>query len=161
MKKFAILTRRRGLPRAQRSHPGGHRPRQAHHNAEVMGIRGGWKGLTFPDTIKLTRARVDSILNQGGAILGISRFSPYHVDGGVARLAQNVKDFNIHGLIAVGEGALSLAKRLHEEVGLPVVGVPKTIDNDVSATEETFGFDTAVSVATDAIDRLRTTARSA
>ena len=74
---------------------------------------------------------------------------------------QNVKDFNLHGIIAVGgEGTLSLAKRLHEEVQLPVVGVPKTIDNDVSATDETFGFDTAVSIATEAIDRLRTTAES-
>jgi phosphofructokinase-like protein len=135
--------------------------RAAAHDAEVMGIRGGWKGLVYPDTIKLTRERVDSIIKDGGTILGISRFSPYHVEDGVSRLVTNMRDFNVDGLIAVGgEGTLSLAKRLRDEVGLNVVGVPKTIDNDVAATEETFGFDTAVAIATEAIDRLRTTAEA-
>ncbi|MEW5855005.1 MAG: ATP-dependent 6-phosphofructokinase [Myxococcota bacterium] len=135
--------------------------RAAAHDAEVMGIRGGWRGLVTGETEKLTRAGVDHILNQGGTILGISRFSPYHVPNGPQRLVQNFKDWNLHGLIAVGgEGTLTLANRLHTEFGVPVVGVPKTIDNDVGATEETFGFDTAVSIATDAIDRLRTTAEA-
>lgn len=135
--------------------------RAAHHHAEVMGIRGGWRGFVHPDTLKLTRARVDHILNEGGTILGNSRFSPYLEEGGVTRMMQNFRDWNLEGLIAVGgEGTLTLAKRLQEEHGLPVVGVPKTIDNDVNGTDETFGFDTAVSIATDAIDRLRTTAES-
>ena len=160
MKKFAILT------------SGGDCPglnaviravvmRAAAHDAEVMGIHGGWRGLVIPDTSKLTRQAVDRILNQGGTILGISRFSPYHADLGVESLVRNIRDWNIHGLVAVGgEGTLSLALRLHKEVGLKVVGVPKTIDNDVAGTDETFGFDTAVSIATEAIDRLRTTAEA-
>jgi 6-phosphofructokinase 1 len=160
MRKFAILT------------SGGDCPglnaviravvmRSTSHHAEVMGILGGWRGLVFPDTVKLIRKQVDPILNQGGTILGVSRFSPYHSPGGVERLVQNFKDWNLFGLIAVGgDGTLGLALRLHKEVGLPVVGVPKTIDNDVNATEETFGFDTAVAIATDAIDRLRTTAEA-
>jgi phosphofructokinase-like protein len=135
--------------------------RAAHHHSEVMGIRGGWRGFVHPDTLKLTRARVDAILKDGGTILGNSRFSPYLEPQGVSRLMQNFRDWNMEGLIAVGgEGTLSLARRLHEEHGLPVVGVPKTIDNDVSGTDETFGFDTAVAIATEAIDRLRTTAES-
>ncbi|MBI5498487.1 MAG: ATP-dependent 6-phosphofructokinase [Deltaproteobacteria bacterium] len=160
MKKFGILTSGGDCPglnaviRAVTM-------RAAYHDAEVMGIRGGWRGMVYPDTVKLTRSGVDGILKEGGTILGISRFSPYHVQDGVARLVANVREFNLHGLIAVGgEGTLSLALRLHTEVGLRVVGVPKTIDNDVNATEETFGFDTAVAIATEAIDRLRTTAEA-
>lgn len=160
MKKFAILTSGGDCPglnaviRAVTM-------RAARHHAEVMGVRGGWRGLVFQDTVKLTRVQVDHILNQGGTLLGNSRFDPAKHPDGMARLLQNVADWHLDALIAVGgEGTLSLARKLHEEHGVPVVGVPKTIDNDVNGTEETFGFDTAVSIATDAIDRLRTTAEA-
>lgn len=127
---------------------------------EVMGIRGGWRGFLENDTEKLTRARVSGILHDGGTILGTTRVNPFQVKGGPERVDAAFRAWHLDGLIAVGgEGTLSLARKFYER-GNPVVGVPKTIDNDLSGTDYTFGFDTAVSIATEAIDRLRTTAEA-
>jgi 6-phosphofructokinase 1 len=128
--------------------------------AEMMGIRGGWRGLLEGDTEKLTLQRVEDILDLGGTILGTTRVNPFQEKAGPERVEAAFKAWHLDGLIAVGgDGTLSLARKLYER-GLPVVGVPKTIDNDISGTEVTFGFDTAVAIATEAIDRLRTTAEA-
>jgi ATP-dependent phosphofructokinase / diphosphate-dependent phosphofructokinase len=128
--------------------------------AEVMGVRGGWRGFLENDTEKLTRDRVKGILDEGGTILGTTRVNPYQVTGGPERVEAAFKAWRLDGLIAVGgEGTLSLANEFSTR-GLPVVGLPKTIDNDLGGTEVTFGFDTAVTIATEAIDRLRTTAEA-
>ena len=127
---------------------------------EVMGVRGGWRGFLENDTLKLTAQSTRGIVHEGGTILGTSRVNPFQIKGGAERLDAAFKAWRLDGLVAVGgDGTLSLA---HEVAGRghTVVGVPKTIDNDIGVTEVTFGFDTAVTVATDAIDRLRTTAES-
>lgn len=127
---------------------------------EVLGIRGGWRGFLDNDTEVLTRTRTRGILHVGGTILGTSRANPFQVKGGPERVDAGFKAWKLDGLIAIGgEGTLSLA-RLFAERGHRVVGVPKTIDNDISGTEVTFGFDTAIGIATEAIDRLRTTAEA-
>jgi ATP-dependent phosphofructokinase / diphosphate-dependent phosphofructokinase len=127
---------------------------------EFVGFRDGWRGPLEGLTMPLGVDDVESILTRGGTILGSSRTNPYTVDGGIDRIRQNVEASGIDALIAIGgEDTLGVAKRLTDD-GLGVVGVPKTIDNDLSATDYTFGFDTAVSIATEAIDRLHTTAES-
>ena len=127
---------------------------------EILGVRGGWRGFLENDTEVLTRVRTRGILHEGGTILGTTRVNPFQVKGGPERVEAAFRAWNLDGLIAVGgEGTLALATRFHER-GLRVVGVPKTIDNDLEGTEVTFGFDTAVSVATELIDRLRTTAEA-
>ena len=127
---------------------------------EVMGIRGGWRGFLENETVKLTRAGVRDILDQGGTVIGTTRMNPFQVKGGPERVDAAFAAWRLDGLIAVGgEGTLSLARMFFER-GHPVVGVPKTIDNDLDMTEYTFGFDTAVAIATEAIDRLRTTAEA-
>ncbi|MFZ9887796.1 MAG: 6-phosphofructokinase [Myxococcota bacterium] len=129
-------------------------------NIEVLGVRGGWRGFLENDTERLTRERVHGILDLGGTILGTTRVNPYQETGGPDAVRAAFKAWRLDGLIAVGgEGTLNLA-RMFAELGLPVVGVPKTIDNDLGGTEVTFGFDTAVTIATEAIDRLRTTAEA-
>ena len=134
--------------------------RAEQHGVEVLGIRGGWRGFLENDTEVLTRVRTRGILHEGGTILGTTRVNPFQVKGGPERVEAAFRAWNLDGLIAVGgEGTLTLATRFHER-GLRVVGCPKTIDNDLMGTEATFGFDTAVSVATDLIDRLRTTAEA-
>jgi 6-phosphofructokinase 1 len=128
---------------------------------EVVGVADGWKGLVDNDLTALTAREVSGILPRGGTIIGTSRTNPYKVDGGVERVLQNFAEAGLDALVAIGgEDTLGVAARLHAEEGLRVVGVPKTIDNDLSATDYTFGFDTAVSIATEAIDRLHTTAES-
>jgi len=128
--------------------------------AEVMGIRGGWRGFLENDTEKVTREAVSEILDEGGTILGTSRVNPFDVQGGPERVEASFRAWHLDGLVAVGgDGTQSLA-RLFAERGLPIVGVPKTIDNDLQGTDVTFGFDTAVAIAADAIGRLRTTAES-
>jgi 6-phosphofructokinase 1 len=127
---------------------------------EVLGIRGGWRGFLVGETEPLTRLRTRGILHEGGTILGTSRQNPFQEKGGAERVEAAFQAWKLDGLIAVGgEGTLSLATKFHER-GLRVVGVPKTIDNDLSGTEVTFGFDTAIEVATNLIDRLRTTAEA-
>lgn len=127
---------------------------------ELVGFRDGWRGVIEGSTMPLDVEACRGILPRGGTILGTSRTNPYKVDGGVARVHETLEAQAIDALIAIGgEDTLGVAEKLGQE-GVSVVGVPKTIDNDLSATEVTFGFHTAVQIATDAIDRLHTTAES-
>ena len=127
---------------------------------EFVGYRDGWRGPLENDWRPLGVPEVRGILPRGGTILGSSRTNPFAVDGGPARIAENLAAEEVEGLVAIGgEDTLGAASRLHD-VGINVVGVPKTIDNDLSATDYTFGFDTAVNIAMEAIDRLHTTADS-
>jgi phosphofructokinase-like protein len=125
-----------------------------------LGIRKGWKGVLERDAFALDAAAISGILHRGGTILGTSRTNPYKKDGDRARLEEGFRALGLDALVAIGgEDTLGVAARLSES-GFPVVGVPKTIDNDLSGTDVTFGFDTAVSIAVEAIDRLHTTAES-
>ncbi len=128
---------------------------------EVAAVREGWRGLVEGIVAPLGSREVSGILPRGGTILGTSRTNPYKVDGGVEQLLDTFAREGLSALVAIGgEDTLGVAARLFAEHGFPVVGVPKTIDNDLNATDYTFGFDTAVTVATEAIDRLHTTAES-
>ena len=128
---------------------------------DVVAVREGWRGLVEPIFEDLGPQQVSGILPRGGTIIGTSRTNPFKVEGGVERVLQNFRDRGLDALVAIGgEDTLGVAARLYAEHELPVVGVPKTIDNDLSGTDYTFGFDTAVSIATEAIDRLHTTAES-
>ena len=128
---------------------------------EVLGFRNGYQGLVENDFLPVTRLTVTGILPRGGTILGTSRFNPTKDESCVSRLKENWQVHRLDGLIVVGgEGSLSAARQLWEKHQLPLVGIPKTIDNDICGTDYTFGFDTAVSIVTDAIDRLHTTAES-
>ncbi|MCA6094257.1 6-phosphofructokinase [Streptomyces sp. SCA3-4] len=132
----------------------------ADHGDEVIGFHDGWRGLLEADYRPLDLEAVGGILATGGTILGSSRVQPAQLRDGVERARQHVADLGLDAVIPIGgEGTLKAA-RLLSDAGLPVVGVPKTIDNDIAATDVTFGFDTAVGVATDALDRLKTTAES-
>jgi 6-phosphofructokinase 1 len=127
----------------------------------IVGFHDGWRGPLDNLFSELTVDSTRGILPRGGTILRTSRTNPFKREDGPARIADNLDALHLHGLIAIGgEDTLGAAARLHEEHGVPVVGVPKTIDNDLGGTDMTFGFDTAVQVATDAIDRLHTTAES-
>ena len=131
---------------------------------EVLGVRRGWRGLLQKEednTQPLTADDVRYILEEGGTILLSSRTNPYKNEGDAEKVVENMQEYGIDALVAVGgDDTLGVAKRLHDDFGIQVVGCPKTIDNDLSATDTTFGYDTAVSIATEAIDRIRTTARS-
>jgi phosphofructokinase-like protein len=128
---------------------------------EVVGVRDGWRGLVDGRFMELGPREISGILPRGGTILGTTRTNPYKTDGGVQRVLSNFESAGLTALVAIGgEDTLGVATKLHAEHELPVVGVPKTIDNDLSATDYTFGFDTAVWIATEAIDRLHTTAES-
>jgi 6-phosphofructokinase 1 len=128
---------------------------------DCVGILEGWRGLTEGKFVDLTLRDVSGILPRGGTILGTSRTNPFETEDGVQAVLGNIRDRALDAVVAIGgEDTLGAAARLHREHGAPVVGVPKTIDNDLSGTDYTFGFDTAVSVATEAIDRLHTTAES-
>ncbi|MEW6074750.1 MAG: ATP-dependent 6-phosphofructokinase [Candidatus Omnitrophota bacterium] len=128
---------------------------------EVIGIKNGWKGLIEDDTIPLTLGAVSGILPKGGTILGTSRTNPYKKEGAEVKTKENFKKLGLHALIAVGgEDTLGVASKLIKD-GIPnIVGVPKTIDNDLSCTDYTFGFDTALNTAMECIDKLHTTAES-
>jgi phosphofructokinase-like protein len=127
---------------------------------QLIGFRDGWKGPMEGLTMPLDVERCRGILPRGGTILGSSRTNPYKVEGGVERVEKTLTELGVDALVAIGgEDTLGVAHKLSGD-GINVVGVPKTIDNDLSATEVTFGFHTAVQVATDAIDRLHTTAES-
>jgi len=129
-------------------------------DSEVVGILHGWEGLMDGHTMPLDRNAVRGILGRGGTILGTSRKDPYVHGDGYKSVRRTVQANGLDAVVVVGgDGTLKTALRLADE-GLPVVGVPKTIDNDIAATDFTFGFDTAVQIATDAIDRLTTTAES-
>ncbi|PIQ89959.1 MAG: 6-phosphofructokinase [Candidatus Omnitrophica bacterium CG11_big_fil_rev_8_21_14_0_20_42_13] len=127
---------------------------------EITGIKNGWKGLIENNTEKLNLASVSGILPKGGTILGTSRTNPYKNEEDLKKAKENFKKLNLYCLVAIGgEDTLGVAAKLVKE-GFNVVGVPKTIDNDLSATDFTFGFDTAINIATECIDRLHTTAES-
>jgi phosphofructokinase-like protein len=127
---------------------------------DFIGFRDGWKGPIEELTMPLGVADVRGILPRGGTILGSSRTNPFAVEGGVASIRATLARLDVDALIAIGgEDTLGVASQLHEQ-GVKVVGVPKTIDNDLNATDYTFGFDTAVNIAMEAIDRLHTTAES-
>jgi len=128
---------------------------------EIVGIKNGWKGLVENDTMPLNLGAVSGILPKGGTILGTSRTNPYKKEGELQKARDNFKKIGLDALVVVGgEDTLGVASRLLKD-GLPnIVGVPKTIDNDLSATDYTFGFDTALNVAMECIDRLHTTAES-
>jgi len=130
------------------------------HGHEFVGFRDGWRGPLEGDVIPLDVSRVRGILPRGGTILGSSRTNPYNADDGERRVLATMERLGLDGLIAVGgEDTLGVAAKL-SATGFPIVGVPKTIDNDLSGTDYTFGFNTAVTIATEAIDRLHTTAES-
>ncbi len=127
---------------------------------EFLGFRDGWKGPLEGLTMELGVAQVRGILPRGGTILGSSRTNPFSVEGGVGRIRDNLHNLGVDALIAIGgEDTLGVATKLGD-LGVNVVGVPKTIDNDLNATDYTFGFDTALNIAMEAIDRLHTTAES-
>jgi 6-phosphofructokinase 1 len=131
------------------------------HASEIVGFRDGWRGPLEGDHTELTIESTRGILPRGGTILGTSRTNPFKRDDGPRTIRETMADLGVDGLIAIGgEDTLGAANRLHAEHGLDVIGVPKTIDNDIGATDVTFGFDTAIHVATEAIDRLHTTAES-
>jgi 6-phosphofructokinase 1 len=128
------------------------------HN--LVGFRYGWRGVIECQMVDLTIASTRGILHRGGTILGTSRTNPYKTDDGVRLVLDSLRREHIDALVAIGgEDTLGVASKLIDE-GVRIVGVPKTIDNDLSATDFTFGFDTAVQIVTDAIDRLHTTAES-
>jgi 6-phosphofructokinase 1 len=126
---------------------------------EVVGVREGWRGMVEQNFEPLGREQISGILPRGGTIIGTSRTNPYKLDGGVDAVRAAFEQ--VDALVAIGgEDTLGVAARLHRDFGAGVVGVPKTIDNDLSGTDYTFGFDTAVAICTEAIDRLHTTAES-
>ncbi len=130
------------------------------YNFDVLGIREGWAGLVTGSVEPLTKYSVTGILPRGGTILGTSRTNPLKSEESLQRVLENTKKYGLDAIIVIGgEDTLGAAHKFHE-LGVPIVGVPKTIDNDLPGTDYTFGFDTAVSVATEAIDRVHTTAES-
>jgi len=130
------------------------------HGFEFVGYRDGWKGPLEGLTMELGVEQCRGILPRGGTILGSSRTNPFKIDDGVERITENLARDGVDALVAIGgEDTLGVATKL-AALGVQVVGVPKTIDNDLSGTDFTFGFDTAVNIATEAIDRLHTTAES-
>jgi phosphofructokinase-like protein len=127
----------------------------------IIGILHGWKGMITGQHEELTLRAVSGLIHRGGTILHTSRTNPFKEGNGGEKIVSTFRRLNLDALVAVGgEDTLGVASRLYEEYGLPIVGIPKTIDNDLSGTEVTFGFDTAVSIVTEAIDRIHTTAES-
>ncbi|MFA4823839.1 MAG: ATP-dependent 6-phosphofructokinase [Methanoregula sp.] len=130
------------------------------YDFETLGIRNGWQGLIDGDVEPLTDFSVSGILPKGGTILGTSRTNPLKKTSDFQKIKANIKKYGIHALVVIGgDGTLSAARDVAKQ-GIPVVGIPKTIDNDICGTDVTFGFDTAVATVTEAIDRLHTTAES-
>jgi ATP-dependent phosphofructokinase / diphosphate-dependent phosphofructokinase len=130
------------------------------HGDEIVGFKDGWRGVLEADTMPMDLAAVRGLLPRGGTVLGTSRTNPYALEGGADRVLANLDRLGIEALVPIGgEDTLGVATKL-AEAGVRVVGVPKTIDNDLDATDYTFGFDTAVGVAMEAIDRLHTTGDS-
>ncbi len=128
---------------------------------EIIGFKNGWKGLIEGNASALNFESIAGILPKGGTILGTSRTNPYKKEGGLESVKANFKKFDLHALIAVGgEDTLGVASKLIKDGITNVVGVPKTIDNDLSCTDYTFGFDTTINIAMECIDRLHTTAES-
>ncbi|TAL41010.1 MAG: ATP-dependent 6-phosphofructokinase [Salinibacterium sp.] len=130
------------------------------YKQEFVGFRDGWRGVVEGDAIPLERKDIQGIGKQGGTILGTSRTNPFDNGHGVETVRETMQRLGVDSIIAIGgEGTLAAANRL-TDAGIKIVGVPKTIDNDIAATDYAFGFDTAVEIATEAMDRLRTTGDS-
>jgi phosphofructokinase-like protein len=136
--------------------------RRAHRaNVNTYGFRNGWKGVLELQAQQLTAASTRGLLDRGGTVLGTSRVDPYREPDGIARIHEAIDIHQLDGLVMIGgEGTLSAAARLSSDEGVPIIGIPKTIDNDVAETELTIGFLTAVRTATEAVDRLHSTAES-
>ncbi|MDL9944102.1 6-phosphofructokinase [Gordonia sp. ABSL11-1] len=160
-KRFGILTSGGDCPGLNAVIRGAVLKGETVYGHEFVGFKDGWYGLVYGDIMELNRTTVRGLSHEGGTILGTSRFGPYQEpDGGAENIKKVLKNLEIDGVIAIGgEGTASASKRLFED-GINIVGVPKTIDNDLDATDYTFGFNTAVEIATEAIDRLRTTGNS-
>jgi len=127
---------------------------------EIIGIKNGWKGLITGEMELLNDYSVSGILPKGGTIIGTSRTNPFKNEEDVQKVVENIRKYGINAIVAIGgDDTLGVALKFHK-MGIPIVGVPKTIDNDLLVTDYTFGFDTAVSIVTEAIDRLHTTAES-
>lgn len=132
----------------------------AEHGCSIIGFRNGWQGVIDGDAMPLTRDDVSGILVSGGTMLGTDRCHPHNVPGGMEAVMETANNERLDALICIGgDGTLDAASKVHD-AGVPVVGIPKTIDNDVVGTDASIGFDTAVSIATEAIDRLHSTAES-
>ena len=131
-----------------------------HYGDEFIGFLEGWRGVLDNNTVALTLARVDGILDEGGTILRTSRTNVRKVEGGIAKCVEVLKANKLDALIAIGGDDTQSVTNALIEAGVPGVGVPKTIDNDLNGTDVCFGFDTAVMIATEAVDRLHTTAES-
>ena len=161
MARFGILTGGGDCPGLNAVIRGIVRAGVNQHGHEIVGFRYGWAGVLEGDSVDLTPQSTAGILHRGGTILGSSRTNPYRNDAdGTALVRASMERLALDGLIPIGgEDTLGVAGRLSAD-GVPVVGVPKTIDNDLAGTDVTFGFHTAVQIATDAIDRLHTTAES-
>lgn len=135
--------------------------RADHHNIQTFGFRNGWKGVLESQAEQLTIESTRGLLDRGGTLLGTSRVDPYREDRGIPRIREALDIHRLDGLIVIGgEGTLAATARLSQDEALPVLGIPKTIDNDVAGTELTIGFLTAVDTATEAVDRLHSTAES-
>ncbi len=130
------------------------------YNYQTVGILNGWKGIVEEDYLQLGLKEVSGIIHRGGTIIGTSRYSPFEQIGGKQLLMDKIKKADFDAIICIGgEGSMHVAQLAYES-GVHCIGIPKTIDNDIYGTDYTFGFDTAVNIATDAIDRLHTTAES-
>lgn len=133
----------------------------AEHGCSMVGFRNGWEGVINGDAVPLTRDDVSGILVHGGTMLGTARCHPHKVEGGLDAVAETAANEKLDGFICIGgDGTLKAAGKVAKATGIPVVGIPKTIDNDVVGTDAAIGFDTAVTIATEAIDRLHSTAES-
>ena len=133
----------------------------ANRGGSTLGFLEGWRGVIEGNTVELTVADTDDIIARGGTILGSSRTNPFKDDDTAQRLLETLGATGVDALIAIGgDDTLGVASRLNDDHGVPAIGVPKTIDNDLSSTDVTFGFDTSINVVMDAVDRLRTTAES-
>jgi len=131
-----------------------------HYGYEMVGMRDGWRGLLDGEFLPLDCKSISGILPRGGSILGTSRTNPFKYEGGAEKILNNAKKADVKAVVAIGgEDTLSVAYKMHE-LGLKCVGVPKTIDNDLAGTDYSFGFNTAVSIATEALDGLHTTAEA-
>jgi len=133
------------------------------HNAggRTIGLLEGWRGAIQNQSIELTLDATNEIIGRGGTILGSSRTNPYKILGDDLRVAESFRKLGLQSLIAIGgDDTLGVAYQLYSEQGLAVIGCPKTIDNDLSSTDQTFGFDTSINIVMEAVDRLRTTAES-
>ncbi len=132
-----------------------------HLGWEVIGFKRGWAGIIDGDAVNLTIDDAKDLHREGGTLIFSSRTNPYKKEGALEKIKENFEKFALDGFIAIGgEDTLGVANRLHKDFNLPFVGVPKTIDNDLSATDTTFGFDTAINIIARALDDLHTTARS-